>query len=78
MQLQVGLIRSVTARVKTGCCFCLFVCGFTSHSRIFTHLDFTIIGVALKVLSYTQHLSSKGSKACETGHPFMSHLLPSV
>ena len=44
---------------------CLFVWGFTSHSRIFhSYWDVTIIVEGLQILTYTRHswpLSSKGS-----------------
>ena len=48
----------------------LFVCGFSSHSRIF-HLygDVTITGEGVQILTHTQHswpLSSEGSLACHT------------
>ena len=44
---------------------CLFVSGFSSHSKIFqTFIDVTITGEGLQILTYTRHswlLSSKGS-----------------
>ena len=59
-------------------CF-LFVCGFTSYSRIFhSYGGATITGEGLHILTYTRHswpLSSVGSLAChtscDTGHPFI-------
>ena len=53
---------------------CLFVCGFSSHSRIFhSYDDVTIAGEGLQIL--TCALSSEGSLACytycDTGHPFI-------
>ena len=58
-------------------CF-LFVCGFTSYSRIFhSYGGVTITGEGLHILTYTRHswpLSSVGSLAChtysDTRHPF--------
>ena len=57
--------------------FC-FVCGFTSHSRIFhSNGDVIITGEGLEILTYARHsrpLSSEGSLTChtfcDTGHPF--------
>ena len=56
-----------------------FVCGISSHSRIFdSYGDVTIAGERLQIVTYAWHLwslSSKGSLAChtycDTGHPFM-------
>ena len=57
--------------------FCLFVWGFSSHSRIFhSYGDVTIAGEGLN-MTYARHswpLSSEGSLACHTywntEHPF--------
>ena len=57
----------------------LFVCGFSSHSRIFhSHGDVSIAGEGLQILTYARHswpLSSERSLAChtyyDTGHPFI-------
>ena len=50
--------------------FSLFVCGFSSHLRIFhTYGDVTISGEGLQILTYARHLwplSSEGSLACHT------------
>ena len=49
---------------------CLFVWGFSSHSRIFnSYGDVTFAGEGLQILTYAQHscpLSSEGSLACNT------------
>ena len=58
---------------------CLFVWGFSSHSRIFTHIETLPLPVkGCKILTYVRHswpLSSEGSFAChiyrETWHLFM-------
>ena len=58
---------------------CLFVCGLSSHSRIFhSHGDVIITSEGLHILTYARHLwpfSSEGSLAyhtyCDTGHPFI-------
>ena len=55
----------------TICLFvCLFVWGFTSHSRIFhSYGDVTITSEGLHILTFTRHsspLSSEGSLACHT------------
>ena len=58
---------------------CLFVLGFSSHSRIFhSYRDITMAGEGLQILTCAQHswpLSSKGSLAChtywDTWHPFL-------
>ena len=65
----------------------LFVCGLSSHSRMF-HLyeDVVIAGEMLQILTYAWHsrpLSIEGSSACYTysvtGHPFiMGHLRGTV
>ena len=61
------------------CLFCMFVCGFSSHWRMF-HLygNVTIAGDGRQVSTYDRHswsLSSEGSLAChtycDTGHPFI-------
>ena len=57
----------------------MFVCGLSSHSRIFhSYGDVTITGEGLQILTYARHLwplSSEGSLAChtycDTGHPFI-------
>ena len=57
----------------------MFVCGFTSHLRIFySYGDITITGEGLQILTYIRPswlLSSEGSLACHTffdkGHPFI-------
>ena len=50
--------------------FSLFVCGFSSHLRIFhTYGDVTISGEGMQILTYARHLwplSSEGSLACHT------------
>ena len=56
-----------------------FVCGLTSHSRIFhSYGDVTIAGEGLQILTYARHswpLSSEDSLAChiycDTDHPFL-------
>ena len=61
------------------CCFCLFVSGFTPHSKTFnSHRDVTITSEWLQILIHTRHswpLSSEVSLACrdycDTGHPFI-------
>ena len=69
----------------------LFVCGFSSNSRIF-HLygDVTIASEELQILTFGRHswpLNSDSSLACHTychfiivisEHPWHSHLTPSV
>ena len=68
-----GRLVDWTARV------CLFVWGFSSHSRIFHSFeDVTIAGEGLQILTYARHswpLSSEGSWACNTychtGHLFI-------
>ena len=58
---------------------CLFVWGFSSHSRIFhSHGDVTIAGEGLQILTYARHswsLSNESSLAChnycDMGHPFI-------
>ena len=60
------------------CVVWMFVCGFSSHSRIFhSYGDVTISGEGLQFLIYARHswpLSSEGSLSCHTycarGHPF--------
>ena len=51
---------------------CLFVWGFSSHSRIFhSYGDFTITGEGLQILTCARHswpLSSEGYLACNTCH----------
>ena len=57
----------------------LFVCGLSSHSRMFhSYEDVTIAGEVLQILTYARYsrpLSIEGSSACHTycvtGHPFI-------
>ena len=61
---------------------CLFGV-FSAHSRIFHSFeDFAITGEGLEILNYTRHLwllGSEGSLAChtycDTGHPFIYHMV---
>ena len=61
------------------CLICLFVWGFSSHSRVsHSYGDFTIANEGLQILIYARHswpLSSEGSLAChtysDTGRPFI-------
>ena len=49
--------------------FCLYVWGFSAHSRIFQYGDVTITGEGLQISIYIRHscpLSSGGSIACHT------------
>ena len=65
---------------------CFFVCGFTSHTRIFHSYIYgdhmvTITGEGLQILTHIRHswpLSVEGSLAChtncDTGHSFITDL----
>ena len=58
---------------------CLFVKGFSSHSRIFYSYGYvTITGERLQILTYARHLSPLSSMVLlaghtysDTGHPFI-------
>ena len=73
------LINNMTYNINNvKCIYCLFVCGFSSHSRM-SHWygDVTIAGEGLQILTYVRHscpLSSGFFLAshiyCDTGHPF--------
>ena len=84
-------IVSVYKKIELWSCmstFCLFVWGFSSHLRIFIHIE------GVQIFTYALHmwpLNSEGSLACiiycDPGHPFKmvifedpwhSHLLSSV
>ena len=88
VNLQLQAFSSSNTRKRSpalqGGCYpwhdCLFLCGFSSHSRIFHSFgNVTIAGEGLQIWTYARHLwpllSSEGSLAChtycDTGHPFM-------
>ena len=61
------------------CTICLFVWGFTSHSRIVrVYRDFTITGEGLLILIYTRHswpLSSEGTTLTRDIRLYYGHLM---
>ena len=75
-------VLAATIRIKRNkifCVFVLFVCGFSSHSRIFlSYGEVTIADDGLQILTCAWHswpLSTEGSLAChtycDTGYPFI-------